>query len=336
MEMTVMTRTLLLRISLVLLATSAAYGRADELPYSQVSRVPRVVDSGTLVDFAFDPVGRRIYAHSLEGVYWVDVREREPRVNGPILPKRSGAIEIAPDLGRLYFSKDREHLGYLDLRTHEKRILIGEEWRGGRLVYEPTRKELYSPTSVRSEILAVYDSETGKRTAEIKLPGFGVSALESVAGKVFFTLTNKAELYAIDAASHTVVPWRVNGQKIISPGRIEADLINQYLLIQHNRGVVAVDARTATVVGHITLPRGEGGTFAFDPEKRILVVPISEAPDHPRIHLRAYALDSKGFTPAGELPNTANEGGPVLSMHGGFIQQGHDSLLLWLAPESKR
>ena len=325
-----MTRIVLLRVSLVLLATSVAYGRADDLPYPQVSRVPRMVDGSVLFDFEFDPISRRVYACSQEGVYWVDVRAREPRVNGPILPREPHAIAIAADLGRLYFSRDREYFGYVNLRTNETKILTGNDWRGGKLVYEATRKEVYAPPSFRGDVIAVYDSETGRRTAEIKLPGYQVNALESVAGKVFVTLANKAELLAIDAASHTVAPWIVNGRKLISPGRLQVDPIGDYLLIQHDRGVIAIDARTATVAGQITTPR-DSSTFAYDPEKRILVVPTIEVPDHPRVRLHAYAFNAAGFRPLGELPNPANDGSRVYPMHGGFIQEGHDSLLFWLA-----
>lgn len=196
-----MTRVVLLRVSVVLLASSVAYGRADDLPYTQVSRVPRVVDGSVLFDFEFDPISRRVYACSEEGVYWVDVRAREPRVNGPILPREPHAIAIAANLGRLYFSRDREHFGYVNLRTNETKI---------------------------------------------------------------------------------------------------------------------------------TTPR-DSSTFAYDPEKRILVVPTIEVPDHPRVRLHAYAFNAAGFRPLGELPNPANDGSRVYPMHGGFIQEGHDSLLFWLA-----
>jgi hypothetical protein len=315
---------------LVLLATSVAYGRADDPPYSQVSRVPRVVEGGPLTDFEFDPLGRRLYARSREGVYWVDVAAREPKLNGPIPLEEPGAIAIAANLGRLYFSTIREQFGYVNLRTNETTILIDKEWRSGRFVYEPTRKELYAAPTFRGDVIAVYDTETGKRTHEIKLPGYQVGALESVAGKVFFTLANKAELFAIDAASRTVAPWMVNGRKIISPGRLQVDPLEDFLLIQHHRGVIAVDARTARVAGSITTPL-DSSTFAFDPEKRILVVPTVEVPDHPRIRLHAYAFNVAGFRPIGELPNVGNEGSRVYSMYGGFIQEGHDSLLFWLA-----
>jgi DNA-binding beta-propeller fold protein YncE len=324
-----MTRNLPLRVSLVFLVTSVAYGHVADLPYSQVSRLPRVVDSGAFVQFAFDPVGRRLYAHSREGVYAIDVQAREPEATGPILPRTIASIEMAPDLGRLYFAREREQFGYLNLRTNQKTILAGPEWQGGWLVYEQTRRELYTPTRFRGETISVYDGDTGKRTAEIKLPGFQVTALESVPGKVFFSVANKAELYSIDAATHTVTPWRVNGQKITLPARLHGDPAGQYLFLGYDRHVLAVDPQSGNAIARLLT--GGSPSFAFDPEKRLLVVSALEHPDHPRVRLHTYSIGPSGFTLVGELPNRQNEGWGLVSMYGGFLQQGYDSLLFWLA-----
>ena len=324
-----MTRVLLLRVGVVLIASTVAYGRANNPPYTQAGRMPSVIDSESLVNFVFDPVGRRLYAQSLAGVYWMDVREGEPQFRGPILPKRTGSIEIAPDLGRLYFSKDGERFGYLNLRTHEPpKILARQQWQGGRLVYEPTRKEIYTPTRFRGEAIAVYDAETGERTAEIKLPGYRVTALEAVPGKVFFSVENKSGLYVIDATTHTVAPWPING-KLVTPALLEADPAGQYLFGQYDRHVVAIDVRSATVVARLTT--AGNASFAFDPESRLLVVSASEIPEHPRVVLKTYSVSTSGFTQVANLKNPAENGGQVYSMHGGFLQRSHDSLLLWLA-----
>jgi hypothetical protein len=327
-----MTR-LLLRVAAVLIASSMAHGvaqgRADNAPYAQVGRLPSVVDSESLVNFVFDPVGRRLYAQSLGGVYWVDVRAREPHLNGPILPSRSGAIEIAPDLGRLYFSIDEEKFGYLNLLTSAPpKTLVGREWRGGRLVYEPTRKEIYTPTRFRGETMAIYDADTGERAAEVRLPGYRVTALEAVPGKVFFSVENKSGLYVIDAATHSVAPWPINGQ-LVTPAQLEADPAGQYLIGQYERHVVAIDIPSATVVARLTT--AGPASFAFDPASRMLVVAAREHPDHPRVRLRTYSLTANGFTQVAELKNPSEDQAGLYSMHGGFLQRGHRSLFLWLA-----
>jgi hypothetical protein len=328
-----MTRVLLLRVGVVLLASTVAYGRADNPPYTQAGRVPSVIDSESLVNFVFDPGGRRLYAQSLEGVYWMDVREKEPQFKGPILPKRTGSIEIAPDLGRLYFSKDGEKFGYLNLRTNEPpKILAGQGWQGGRLVYEPTRKEIYTPTRFRGEAIAVYDAETGERAADIKLPGWRVTALEAAPGKVFVSVENKSGLYVIDAATHTVAPWPINGQ-LVTPALLEADPAGQYLFGQYDRHVVAIDIRSATVVGRLTT--AGHASFAFDPESRLLVMASREIPDHPRVVLKTYSVSPNGFTHVADLKNPTEDEAGVYSMHGGFLQRGHRSLFVWLAAPAR-
>ena len=51
-----MSRVLWLRLGAVLLASGLLYGRSDTAPYTQVARVPAVVDGQGLTSFAFDPV----------------------------------------------------------------------------------------------------------------------------------------------------------------------------------------------------------------------------------------------------------------------------------------
>ncbi|NQW03061.1 MAG: hypothetical protein HQ485_03450 [Acidobacteria bacterium] len=63
-----MTTSLSLRIAVVFLATSVVFGRADAAPYSQVARVPSIVNGQALSSFAFDPVDQRLYAGSQQGV----------------------------------------------------------------------------------------------------------------------------------------------------------------------------------------------------------------------------------------------------------------------------
>jgi hypothetical protein len=67
----------------VLLAAGALQSRSDEAPYTQVAKVPSVYDGQKFYSFAFDPVDRRLYAASEQGVFWVDLRDREPRIKGP-------------------------------------------------------------------------------------------------------------------------------------------------------------------------------------------------------------------------------------------------------------
>jgi len=152
--------------------------------------------------------------------------------------------------------------------------------------------------------------------------------MEAVPGKVFFSVENQSGLYVIDSATHTVAPWPING-KLVTPAFLEADPAGQYLFGQYDRHVVAIDIRTATVVANLTT--AGFASLAFDPENRLLVVAARENPDHPRVTLKTYSVSPNGFTHVADLKNPAENEAGVYSMHGGFLQRGHRSLILWLA-----
>jgi hypothetical protein len=317
----------ILRAGILLLATTAAYGRADDPPYIQAGRVAKAVGTGVMNEFVFDPVGRRLYGRNGEGVYWVDPRAAGSRFNGPILLRRTGAIEIAPDLGRLYFSKDRDHFGYVNLRTNAPpTTLVGKEWRGGWMVYEPVRKEIYTPTRALGDTMAVYEADTGTLTREITLPGSRVTRLEAVPGKVFFTVEGKFGLHVIDATTHAVRPWPVNGT-MVEPGRLEVDPSGRHMITQYERHVVAIDIPSARVIGQLLIPGLDD--FAFDPERRLVVLAVHDPPDHPKVRLRTYALNANGFSEVAELKNPEEASAGLTSMNGGFMQAGRHSLFIW-------
>jgi hypothetical protein len=181
-----MTRALSVRLCAALLAAVVVHGLSDDTPYTQVARLDRSVDGKGFNSFAYDPVDQRLYAGSWNGVFWMDLREREPRIKGPMLNKRIGTIEIAPDSGRLFYTSTDE-FGYVNLRSNDPpRVLAGREWQIGRMAYEPTRREMYVGT--REQGILVFDTETGERGPVIALPGWYPTTLEAVAGKVFVSL----------------------------------------------------------------------------------------------------------------------------------------------------
>src|SRR5687768_14779637 len=294
-----MTRVHSVRLLLVtLFAIAVVHGQSDTPPYTQVARLPAVVVGHSLAAFAFDPVDQRLYAGSRNGVFWVDLRERDPRFKGPMLRKPIGTIEVAPETGKLFYTTPDE-FGYMNLRTNEPpRILAGRQWRTARLAYEPTRKEMYIAT--RESGIIVYNTEHGERGAVIELPGWFPTVLEAVPGKVFFSVANKSGLYVIDAATHTVAPWPVTGQ-LVTPAYLDADPTGQYLFATYDRYLVAIDIASAAVVGRIVT--ASGARIAFDPERRLLVVSQYEHPDHPRILLRTYSVSDNGLTLVAELKN---------------------------------
>jgi DNA-binding beta-propeller fold protein YncE len=283
------------------------------------------VDGHGLDAFAFDPVDQRLYAGSRNGVYWVDLREREPRLKGPMLRKPIGTIEVAPEAGKLFYTTPDE-FGYVNLRTNDPpKILAGRQWRTARLAYEPTRKEIYVATRERGII--VYGTEDDERGPVIERAGWYPDVLEAVPGKVFFSVANKSGLFVIDAATHTVAPFPVTG-KFVTPAYLDSDPSGKYLFATYDRFLVAIDIASATVVARIVT--ATGARIAFDPERRLLIM-AERYQGRPLIRLRAYSVDDKGFTEVAELKNPDDGLTGLESFRGGFLQQAHRSLILWSA-----
>jgi DNA-binding beta-propeller fold protein YncE len=301
------------------------HGLSADVPYTQVARVPAVVDGQGLTAFAFDPVDRRLYAGSRNGVFWLDLKERDPRLKGPMLRKPIGTIEVAPETGKLFYTTPDE-FGYMNLRTNDPpKILAGRQWRTTRLAYEPTRKEMYIATRERGII--VFGTEEGERGPSIELPGWYADVLEAVPGKVFFSVANKSGLYVIDAATHEVSPFPVTG-KLVTPAYLDADPTGKYLFATYDRYMVAIDIASATVVGRITT--ATGARIAFDPDRRLLIM-AEHHEGRPQVRLRAYSVDSNGFTEVAELKNPVDGQVGLESFRGGFLQQGYNTLLVWSA-----
>jgi len=325
-----MSRVLWLRLGAILLASGLLYARSDTAPYTQVARVPAVVDGQGLTSFAFDPVDQRLYAGSRNGVFWLDLKERDPRLKGPMLRKPIGTIEVAPETGKLFYTTPDE-FGYVNLRTNDPpKILAGRQWRTARLAYEPTRKEMYIATHEYG--IVVYGTEDDERGPKIERPGWYPDVLEAVPGKVFFSVANKSGLYVIDAATHTVSPFPVTG-KLVTPAYLDADPTGKYLFATYDRFLVAIDIASATVVGRIAT--ATGARIAFDPDRRLLIM-AERYQGRPLIRLRTYSVDAKGFTEVAELKNPDDGLIGLESFRGGFLQQGHRSLLLWTVAPSQQ
>ena len=326
-----MARITWLRFAVVLLATSTLYGRADVPNYKQIGRVPALIDGKGFEAFAYDPVDRRIYAGSRNGVFWLDLNDRELRMKGPLLKKPIGTIEVAPEAGKLFYTTPDE-LGYINLRSNEPpRIIGGNQWRTARFAYEPTRKEMYIATHERG--IVAYDTMSGERGATLEQPGWFANSLEAVPGKVFFSVENKTGLVVIDAATHQMSPWPITG-KFTTPAYLDADPTGKYLFAWYDRFLVAIDIPTATVVGRRNT--ATGARIAYDPDQRLLIVSERETPGHPLIRLRAFSVDAKGLTEVAEIKNPADGLMGLESIGGGFLQQTRYDLLLWSASASPR
>jgi len=320
-----MTRVLWLPVTAILLAAGVVSGHSGDAPYAQVARVPYIVNGQQLQSFAYDPVDHRLYAGSVQGVFWVDVQEANPRIKGPLLRKRIDTIEVAPDAHRLFYTT-LDEIGYVNLRGNDppQVLATGRQWRTARLAYEPTRREMYLPTRDRG--IVVYNTESGERGPSIILPGWYPTMLEAIPGKVFFSVADKSGLFVIDAATHEISPWPVKGD-LITPAYLDADPTGQYLFATYERHLVAIDVASATIVGRRVT--ADGARIAYDPEQRLLIVSEHEEAGLPRIRLRAFSVGPGGLNEVAELKNPVDGQVGLESMRNGFLQAGTRSLLLW-------
>jgi hypothetical protein len=291
--------------------------------YRQVASVPAIVNGNTLGRFQFDPVGRRLYAGSTDGLFWLNVDATAPRWQGPVFKSPVTLLRIAPELRRLFFAT-REDVGYINLDALDAPRMLAHV-RAGGLVYEPERRELY--ISFRAPQIVVFNAETGERSDSIKVPGWYGQLLEAIPGRVFLTLPDKPGLYVINAASHRIGAWPVDG-KISTPAAMEVDPSGRHIFLSYHQNIVAIDTATAKVVGRITTL----GTaaIAFDPGTRLLVAFGVTQPSP--IRLTTHRVEASGFIDAGSLANPAMETGVRLEpTSGGFLQRTDKNWLIWSA-----
>jgi hypothetical protein len=293
---------------------------ADPTQYAVIATLPDVIGGQALHTFAFDPVAKRLYAGSNLGLYWCDLLDAIPRMKGPLVRKRIGVIEVAPDLGRVFYATPDE-IGYVDVGRDGPPVPLARMWARA-LAYEPTRHELY--VSSRAPVVHVFDARSGERAASIALPGWYGLGLEPIPGRIFLSVGGKDGLYTIDAATHQLAPWPVVG-RIVTPGYIEADPSGRSLFLAYYREIVAIDIATATVTGRVVTE--EPPAIAFDPGTGLLLATWSGRP--PEIQVVAFRADATGLTAVAQMRNPSLGRVGVEPTSHGFLQNGYHALLLW-------
>lgn len=288
--------------------------------YAHVATLPDRVGGEGLISVSFDRVKGRLYAVSNLGLYWVDANEEKPVWKGPMFKAQLTRVECAPDLGRVFFA-GRETVGYVDVNALETPHAIARVWASD-LVYEPSRKEIY--VAYRAPRLQVFSAVTGERSGSVELPSWEGQSLEAIPGRVFLTLPTKSGLYAIDAASHHIGPWKVTG-KLVTPAFLEADPSGRYLFASYHQNIVAIDTATAAIVGRVV--SGSTPSIAFDPGSGLLVATYIEGPAPQKVG--AFKVDAKGLTLVGAFENPGLGTAGVEPTTNGFIQRGAHSLLVW-------
>jgi hypothetical protein len=310
---------------LVLASALAPLGASQGKPaYGVISTVPFIVDGQQLRTFAFDPIGNRFFAGSDRGLFWIDLAEPKPRLKGPLIRHDIIKIEVAPDVGRLFFLTPEE-LWSLDIRALGNPVLIGAG-RAYDLAYEPTRKEMY--VTPRLPVVWVISAETGERAPDIQLPGWLGRGLEAVPGRVFLDVEGQPDLYVIDAKTRDVSPWKVKGP-FVPPGYLDADPTGRYLFARYDRYVVAIDIEKAAVVDQLAMLSTP--SIAYDPGTERLIVTWQD-PVKSDISIAVYRVDAKGFTEEARLKNPRLGRSGVEPTSFGFVQQAQYALYVWAIP----
>lgn len=291
--------------------------------YEHVATLPSIVDGQPLRTFTYDPVLNRFYAGSDRGLFWADLSEPEPRLKGPVVKKDIVRIEMAPNLGRLFYVAYDE-IGYIDMRAPEQPVRIGGREQALDLAYEPDRQELY--VSTRAPVMQVFDARSGERGPAIELPGWFAQELEAVPGRVFFTMSSRQGVYAIDAATHRAALWPLK-ERVVTPAHLEADPAGRYLFIANARTIYATDASSGLVIGRAGTPWP--AAIAFDPAADLLVACWNFDP--PPARIAAFKVDQHGLTEVGRLVNPSIGRVGLESISRGFIQSGYKALLVWRA-----
>jgi hypothetical protein len=306
----------------VLLATTLAFRPlAGSDGYRIVSTLPDVMDGQPLMSLRYDRVSHRLFAGNRVGVYSADLSVAKPKMTGPIARGLVSAIEVAPDLGRVFYAGATE-IGFVD-EAGGKGVTIARHYANS-LAYEPTQHELYASFALMNKV-SVYDAQTGHFKEDIKLPGWSAFQLVAVPGKVFMLLQGKDGIYDIDPASHKVEPWSVEG-KLTTPGRLEVDPNGRYLFFTRIGEVDAIDIASQREIGHIGL-YGEPSA-SFDPDSGLLVVGwLGNSPEQ-RDVLQVLRPTNDGLLPVATLDNGAG-GTTLVRSHYGFIQHGSHEFLVW-------
>ena len=310
------------------LAVAALAASSQQAPYTHVATLPSIVDGQPLRTFAFDPVLQRLYAGSDRGLFWSDLAEPQPRIKGPLVRQDIQVVEIAPDLGRVFFIAADGVYGY-DVRMPGTARLIARRDQAADLAYEPTRHQLYI-AEARTPRVRVVDARSGEQGADITVPGWWAQDLEAVPGRVFLTVGGRQGLHTIDAATHRVAPWPLS-QRFTTPARADADATGRFLFIANSREFAAIDAESGQVIGRVRTPFPP--TIAFDAATSRLVATWNNDP--PPVNIVVYDVSATGLKEIARLRNPASGLTGVEPITQGFIQRGWKSLLIWRVREDR-
>lgn len=315
-----MTRLMLSSLALALSVATLA-GQTSDPVYTQVASIDSRVGGQPFRSFAFDAKANRLYAASDRGLFWVNVAEDKPVWKGPMFKMDLVHIEVAPELGRVFFTSVDDGVGYVSLDALGEPKIIAAI-RASDLAYEPTRREIY--VTSRASRVAIFDGATGEPGATVDLPGWLGAGLEAVPGRVFLMQAKMPGLFVIDAKTHALQPFKTS-EKVVTPVYLEADPAGRYIFAAYYQNIVAIDATNGKVIGRATVPSTPA--IAFDPGANLLVATWADEPTPVRVG--AFRVEAGGLKEVSQFKNPRVGAIGVEPTHNGFVQLGINRLYLW-------
>jgi hypothetical protein len=314
-----MTR-LILSSLLVAGTVSALPAQTPASAYTQVSIADSSIGGKVLSTLAFDAKANRLYAGSRLGLFWVNVADAKPVWKGPMFSMDIRHIEFAPQLNRVFFI-GIDGVGYVDVDALGAPKMISK-MIASDMAYEPTRREIY--VTSRAPRVDVFDGATGEPGAVVDLPGWLGIGLEAIPGRVFLMQGKVPGLFAIDAKTHTLAPFKTS-EKITTPVYLEADPAGRYLFATYYQTIVAIDPASGKVLGRKTVPTN--AAIAFDPGSGLLIATWADEPTPVRV--AAFRVDASGLTEVSEFKNPRVGGIGVEPTSHGFVQAGVNRFYIW-------
>lgn len=312
--------------SAVVLCATAATLAASQAPapvYSQVSSIDSRVDGKAFRSLAFDAKANRLYGGSDRGLFWVNVGEAKPIWKGPMFKMDVTHIEVAPELGRVFFTTVDDGVGYVNVDALGEPKIISK-MRASDMAYEPTRREVY--VTSRAPYVNVFDAATGESGAVVDLPGWEGGGLEAVPGRVFLMQAKTSGLFFIDAKTRALSSFKTS-EKITTPAHVEADPSGRFIFVAYYQNIVAINATTGKVAGRVTVPSTP--SIAFDPGANLLVATWHDEPTPVRV--AAFKVDELGLTQVSQFKNPTVGAVGVEPTSNGFVQVGLNRFYIWSA-----
>jgi DNA-binding beta-propeller fold protein YncE len=221
-----------------------------------------------------DAAGRRLYWSHGNKVVVIDI-DKDTVVGEIADTPGVHGIAIARELGLVFTTNGGENkASIVDLKTYATKMKVDTDQDPDPVLYDPSRKEVYTFNG-RGGTATVFEAQSGKVVASIKLPGKAESAAIDVkVGRIYNVNESANEVTVIDTKTHTIVDhWP------IAPGErasgIAIDVDNHRLFIAATKLLVVMNYDTGKVVTTIPIGAEQDGAI-YDPVHKLVFASCGE------------------------------------------------------------